>query len=478
MIVYYTEYRVIESFDIKDFLDYSFNCMKGMRNLPASFLDIGWDGNESKDWKCGKNSVSYEIDTDSSIAAFRVSITDENNELWTEDLVLRGDDHRLQLRLAREKAFLSADFDKNFKVPYIFKKLVRDGISGQDNDLAVVDTPIFVGEENCRMIADIINGNRNYILPVVYVSHFFSGEDEYALDVVELAKDLAGSAHVLVEKTSIISRILKELTNNNNPYNGAVDIYFVDASFRYIKQAENTYNQFRHKITRAIFVRMSMRNIDEDSSLSAIRINNKIKRIKASDKETQLLRYKNERLEEEKRNNEELLKYAIDENSRLEKLNNQLENKNIALKMALESKGNTNDGDSIMLYIKEKQFYEDETKRFVLNLIKRSIDTYGDNEKEWREYHILSDIIDNNHVSEEGESIKNKLYSVLKNDNQKRIEVYELSQIGFEIEKNSHDKYIFHDDDRYTLTIANTPSDFRNRENLAHEAVKLIFGRS
>ena len=470
MIVYYSEYDVIETFGIKDFLNYTFDCMKGMRNLPIEFKSIDWDGKETGDWKSGKNILSYEVDAERDIAAFRVSIEDENHELWTTDMVLNGNDHRIQLRLARERAYLSADYDDRFHIPYLFKKLIRDGICGKDYDIPISDMPFFINEDNYGIIVNLINSKHKYILPVVYVSHFFLDEkEEYALDVFELAKDLAGSAHVLVEKTPATSRLLKELVEEKNPYNGAVDIYFKDDSFRYIRHLGVSLNQFRYRIAHAIFIRMSMRNIDEDSSLSTIRIQNRMKRINDSNVETQLLALRVEELEENKKENDAIIQCASEEIKQLEKANNALENKVSALTEALNSRDVVPGKNSIVLHTKESEFYEDETKRFVIKALQRGIEEFGEEEKRWREYHILSDIVENNEFSEEGDRIKEKICALLKNDSRKKVDISELKQLGFEIKKNSHDKYVFHNDGRYTLTIANSPSDHRNGENIAHE---------
>ena len=99
-------------------------------------------------------------------------------------------------------------------------------------------------------------------------------------------------------------------------------------------------------------------------------------------------------------------------------------------------------------------------------------------ERERRDYHILKDIIDNNEYSEVGNHIKSEILRIIKKNRLNKADVNDLKGIGFEVQQGGHDKYVFHGDDRYIITVSNSPSDYRGGENLAHEAVNLIFGRT
>ena len=312
MIVFYTRFHVVETFDVKALLAFSFECVKGMRNAPNAFKNVSWDDKESGEWKSERNLLAYEIDSATGSVAFRVAIVDQNDELWTTDIALSERLHEIQLRLAREKRIVTAEYDKSFNIPYIFKKIIREGIGGMDSNLPVTDKPIYIDTTNLTMLVNIINRNTLYDLPVIYVSHPFNGLN-YELDIDELAKDMAGSAHVLVEKESGTSIVLKEMTDSKNAYNGAIDIFYNDSSFRYLKWPEVTSNQFRYKISHAVYSRMAMRNIDDMSSLSSIRLRNKTKKLTASDIETQKLSLRVDELEERYKEAKEYhIQYALD----------------------------------------------------------------------------------------------------------------------------------------------------------------------
>ncbi len=483
MIVYYTKYNVIKNFKSRELLNFAFECVSGMRNIPSEFSNKSWDGNESGEWKVGRNILAYEIDNEAGVVAFRVAITDTNEELWTTDVVLNESSNEIQLRLAREKRIASAEYDRNFNIPYMFKKLIRDSVGDIDVDLPIIDKPVFIDETNINIVADLVNGNRIYSLPVIYVSHPFYDE-KFTLDVFELAKDMAGTAHVLVEKESDISSILRDMTESHNAYNGALDIFYNDDSFRFIKWPEITSNQFRYKVSHSVYARMAMRNIDDEMSLSAIRLRNKIKKLNANDIETQKLSFRIDELEEKYNEMQEYFELASEENKVLEKKVNDLENDNFELRnkvFALTESLNRkqgNDTESLSFEYSENQFYEDEIKRIVIECIKSTISGYGTEERERRDYHILKDIVDKNSYSNAGNKIKEEMLRIIKKNKLSKADVSDLKGLGFEVKQGGHDKYIFHGDDRYIITVSNSPSDHRDGENLAHEAVNLIFGRT
>lgn len=483
MIVYYTKYNVINDFNIRKLLDFAFDCVSGMRNAPESFKNCTYNGDESREWKDNRNLMAYEIDPDISTVAFRVALVDENDELWTTDIVLNECKHEIQLRLAREKRIVSIEYNRNFRIPYIFKKLIREGIGGIDSGIPVSDKPFYIDENNLDLAVELITNTKAYSMPVIYVSHPFSTA-EYELDVEELAKDMAGSAHVFVEKSSEVSKLLKDSTESKNAYNGAIDIFCNGDSFRYLRWPEVTHNQFRYKISHAVYSRMAMRNIDDDISLSAIKLRNRIKKLTASDIETQKLSLRIEELKEKHKELQECFNYASEEVNALEKRKNELENENLdlknklnALSAALSRKQGKAD-ETVSFKCSEKQFYDDEIKRIILESIKNTISTYGIVEQERRDFHILKDIIEHNEYSEIGNSIKEEMLRIIKKNKLKRADVSDLKGLGFEIQQGSHDKYVFHNDDRYIITVSNSPSDYRGGENLAHEAVNLIFGRT
>ncbi|MFD2370326.1 hypothetical protein ACFSO0_10340 [Brevibacillus sp. GCM10020057] len=90
-----------------------------------------------------------------------------------------------------------------------------------------------VSIENISEIASLINSERKNLLPVVYISKHFYGD--YLVDPNRLALKLSGLAHVYYESDTLVSPMLRDLTNEKNSYNGKIGIYWPggDQNFYY-----------------------------------------------------------------------------------------------------------------------------------------------------------------------------------------------------------------------------------------------------
>ena len=106
------------------------------------------------------------------------------------------------------------------------KTILKLGYGAMDNDLPISDKTFLIKEDNLEKAEKIISGKTKYLLPVVYVTKKFI-DNNTILDTNELAKDLAGTAHVMVEDSTELSSKLKEKTDGINPFNGAVHIYIL-----------------------------------------------------------------------------------------------------------------------------------------------------------------------------------------------------------------------------------------------------------
>ncbi|MCI8670303.1 MAG: hypothetical protein HFI34_12440 [Lachnospiraceae bacterium] len=99
------------------------------------------------------------------------------------------------------------------------------------------------------------------------------------------------------------------------------------------------------------------------------------------------------------------------------------------------------------------------------------------NQMESRKYHILKSISLQNHVTNVAGDIVEDLKNILNGDgsfnNAKRKRIIDL---GFEIKEGKHYKLTYKGDDRYMLTLAKTPSDYRSNKNAVSKAAKKIFG--
>ena len=216
---------------------------------------------------------------------------------------------------------------------------------------------------------EFMNADR-FLMPIVYVSMPFYS-DEYFLDVRELAVDLAGIAHVVVETDSSVTAKMKEETTGKNPYNGAVGIYYGKDDFvRITKNTWDNKNQFRWKVSHSVYARMAMLNIPEKQSISRITSNILLKKV-----------HNNPQLSEKERKIQEL-EIQLDQKSI------ELEESKQELQEYVETFGNKEKA----LNYAEKEFYPEEIKDVLLELLNKIEKHMGEAEKKRRSYHVMQDI--------------------------------------------------------------------------------------
>lgn len=143
--------------------------------------------------------------------------------------------------------------------------------------------------------------------------------------------------------------------------------------------------------------------------------------------------------------------------------------------MAVNNNDN-NSGDHrerIYFYITEKNFYPDEIKEIILDLLKQSL--HNVYEKTRRD-HVLRDLLQNNPSNGSLESFKKEIHDLFNNYRSLNPKMrQELKHLGFQFVDNKHHKMRFHQDDRYIHTFASSASDYRAGMNNASEICRLIF---
>jgi DNA repair exonuclease SbcCD ATPase subunit len=122
------------------------------------------------------------------------------------------------------------------------------------------------------------------------------------------------------------------------------------------------------------------------------------------------------------------------------------------------------DTNTIVLARSERDFYREEAKSFILEILSRAADQVH---KGSRVQHILQDLIQNNHANE-GKSYRQRLREDINHlfrdyrkwcDNSYEAELHKL---GFEVVSEKNYVVIrFHGDNRYQISLAKTPSDQR-----------------
>jgi hypothetical protein len=185
------------------------------------------------------------------------------------------------------------------------------------------------------------------------------------LDTKELAKDLAGTAHVIVEKNTDITAALKERTNGTNPFNGAVHIYYTDkVGTRIIPDEFISANDFRYKIVNSICRRLSMVKIDDKYTWGTIRYQKLLEKYRQDQMANMELQ----------KACEEILKIKEKENAQLvedmEEELNELRSKVQNYEYAFQNRKKEQIG-KIAFACSEEEFYDGEIKDMILKILDR-----------------------------------------------------------------------------------------------------------
>lgn len=434
--------------------------------------DITWDGTDVFERKSDKQKFELLYDEDEKIIAIRLENIDVNNVIWTNDFVLeeRDDKNKIIVRLARDAMDKETQIQSKYNRPRLMKSIIKLGYGDKDGDLLISDKALVINEENIDMAEKIVNGKTEYLLPIVYVTRLFDNND-IKLDVKELAKDLAGTAHVLVEEDTRITSELKELTDGKNPFNGAVHIYFSDkVGTRLLPEDFMDSNSFRNRVVNAVCRRLSLLKLEDKYTWSTIRYKKLLSQYSKDKQESDDL----------EKTYEEILKLKEQESSQLiDELENEINDLRTKVQHyeALFQFKKVVGNESVNIYCNEKEFYEGEIKDMIMDiLIDEKNEMEGDpNQEGWRKYHVLKSIVENNRIIGNGSKLAKELKSILSRiDRINAKDKKRLRELGFVIKDNKHNKLYFCDDNRYSITLGKTPGDCCASDNAASIAISTI----
>lgn len=165
-----------------------------------------------------------------SAIGFRHDNPDDEGRLWRTESVLRkdaanGNQSLVRLRTQCLAHIYGAHLQSPLK-PYLIKSFLKNGWGGNDQAFTVADQPIWLrdddkGLETARMVA---LGEATKWLPVVYISAVTRGWSLGKREIGKLAYDLGGVAHVVVEPNRGFSFRLRDESEGQNVYGGAIGL--------------------------------------------------------------------------------------------------------------------------------------------------------------------------------------------------------------------------------------------------------------
>lgn len=436
------------------------------------FDNISWNGEDVYEEKSEKQKFSVVQSNDAKILAIRLENIDNDNVLWTNDFVYEecNTNNILLVRLARDAVDKESIVTKAYHRPRLMKTILRLGYGAEDNNLLISDQEIIITQQNRDLAEDIICGRTKYLLPIVYVTKRFI-DNATILNTKELAKDLAGTAHVIVEENTEITAELKERTNGTNPFNGAVHIYFTDKiGTRIVPDEFIESNAFRFKIVNSVCHRLSLVKVDDKYTWGSIRY------------QKLLEKYRNDQQASSELENacEEILKLKEKEHAQLveemETELNELRSKVQSYEYAFQNRKKEQIGN-IVFNCSEEEFFEGEIKDMIIKILqneKKKMNT-DPNQKGWRRYHVLEALLKGNEIVGKGKELDTELKDILSRiDRITAKDRKRLNELGFISRENKHNKLYFHDDDRYLITLGKTPSDSHAASNSASTAINTI----
>lgn len=484
MLIYATKFYVKKSLTGIVFIEKALQWINGSPHY--NFDNVQWDGKDIFFVNTKKEKFSIFI-LEEEIVAIQLETEDESKTHWTSEFILREQSGYNVLSVRLNKKISEGNTMDNamrFHRPRLMRQILNDNFGENDHGLHISDTPTIITAENIHILHDLICGKVEYVMPVVYVTKSFDN-NEPCLDVEELAKDLAGTAHVLVEEGTNITSELRSIVEDKNPFNGAVHIYYTShMGTRLLPDESMDANKFRYTVTSSVFHRLTLLRADEISW-------NAIKFKKLSE---EYVKRQKEHLEDKKLYDElldtqdtEIADYKANVQEAVKTVQI-LENEKIALQgrlQALEEKirkdSDLEKGGIIRFACGETEFYEGEISDLILEIINKCIDSmkYDSNQNSCRTFHILESVLKSNTKIGNRDTLQRNIKRIFgkleKLDSKCKKE---LEGLGFFIQNDeNHIKLYFHNDSRYIITLSKTPSDYREGKNVASDAIRILLGK-
>ena len=473
MLLFSTILKIDKSLTKEAFLNLVIEWNQGSPHENNVIPNLKWDGSYNQ--KFGNETISLEFKEyrNEEIVAVRYVKKLDDGIIWKTDYIMNFKDYKMSIMLDRSFTEDAIGVDPSFTTPLFIKLLIEKGYVVNDNDLPVIMDPHMIDCENLSVLTAVINGTKFYDLPVVYVSKTFS--NNIPIDVDKLAYALKGVAHIFVQGDLGTNTFIREQCDSTNEYNGAIGIYYQSDVVKH-KRFLN-YEYFDPTITRQNIVKEII-NFTNQQSIDPLYTWDGVLTSLLRDRfESQ--KSKRTKAERTKEETEELLDSfsndfdeLTEENGRLRSSISDLESELAFYRDAFNNKTVYDSG--FLSSGSEKEFFQDEKKEFILSVLSDSLASIKDNT---RKKHIVQDIIQQNNsedvLSKKREEVKRLLtdYSGLTGKLKQ-----DLKQLGFTIsDEGKHYKLTYFDDNRYTITMAKTPSDGRAGKNNVSEINNKVF---
>jgi hypothetical protein len=384
---------------------------------------------------------------------------------WTTEVVAHQSPEGVLVSVRLERSLLVPGLNiPPPKKPHVVRRLLEDLGGGSDRDLAVQDRPHRLAEAQVGDAARIVRGTAGYRLPVVYISAGRYGQP--FVDPDELARWLAGMAHVVVEPSRYFSFALARNVNSTNPYGGAISIYWPNGAATHDRLIPSAFvSPEAMQKDAAERVRIALTQIRPISQCTFAFLRELVSKARV------------ETLRAQGSTEAQSYVEAFDaeikaKDERLQELTREVQRLRAELRRYDDGASET--GLGALARGKEREFYPGELKDAVIQTL-----SVGRNNlmQAGRRQHLIDDLISANQRTgtdeELAEDIKNALAEGGDLGAGRRAA---LEHLGFDIaDAGKHAKAVYRGDERYAFTVSKTSSDHRAGKNLASTMIKTLF---
>ena len=466
MITYSTKFPVNDSLTKNEFINTIIKWNQGSKYDKIN--PLMWDGVSFEySWKQENISLSIQEISDKEIVASRLKKEDEHG-VWLTDFILDRINKMISISVSLETTEFTTDFFPTYYPPYFVKLIVFGKYSGNDNGIMVLNQVHSI-LECADFFKGIVNKTLSSTLPVVYVARNDAGENP--LDINNLAFRLQGVAHVLFEpEEGVELEGFSDVLDDKKSRSGKLFIYYpnhnkksrifnmngVNQTAEYLEDrvVNDIYNYMNSRMRKSIETwdgvlneKLHIENTKLLSNQSAIKAEN-----------NELYEIFGEQLEKTEELNFKL-------NNEVQRLTAELQ----GLRMRYSEKNK----NPILFLGDEKEFYTDEIKEIILDII---FEYQKKCQKDTRRWHIISDLLESNEFKGLSGKRKEQIKAALKgyrtlNSSLKGL----LETLGIKISSDGkHYKGTYYGDHRYVATVAKTCSDVRAGMNISSTIEKIM----
>lgn len=466
MLMYSTVLDIDESLTRDDFIRLVIEWNQSSPHQDCVIPDLKWSGQGNIRYGDGSLWLGIEEYRNQNTVAIRYEMTNAEGVVWDTDFIMNFDEMRMAIQLDRSLTEGAQVEDYRFSVPYFVTLLIEKGYLKDDNGLPVLRDSIDITSDNVGLIASIVNHERQFNLPVIYISK--TSTNHALVNVDKLCSSLKGVAHVLLEQSCQLDSAIRNACGDQNEYLGAVGVYFPNGDHKRLlpKKYCNDSGLFAKRIIRIVLQYANAQKTDLSYTWAGVTYSLLSDRKSAADYARQVA--ENQR--------EEYVDAFDQENKELHQKVDELTAKNASLEAevrGLRRKLNNAEGTPLLVYGEEEEFFPDEIKEMILEELEKRANNLSSGT---RRSDVLNDVLEANPVQGKSDQRRSNLRNAL-TDYSKMMpsKKRQLQDLGFEIDEDGkHYSLSYYGDSRYFTTLPKSGSDWRGGRNSVSEIIQKL----